>query len=373
MKIAIDATNIKAGGGLTHLKQIVENNKSEDVELTLIGGKWLENIKDSILTKKMIYEDEFADIPKQEFFKKFKLPKLLEKFEIALIPGGTFYSKKINYVSMSQNMLIFEEKERNRFPFSFNWFRYIILEKLQLKSFKDAKGIIYISNYAKVYIENKYPLLKNKKSKVIYHGISNEFRQEPKLQQPINEYTKENPYVISYISIINFYKHQWNVVEAVKKLRSEGYYIKLNLIGSMNPSCKEKLENSIKGAEDFIFYEGHVPYNEISNHYKSTNLFVFASTCENMPNILLEAMSAGLPILSSDFGPMPEILKDAGVYMNPTSIHSIYENLKKMVLNEDLRKEISEKAYEYSKDFSWERTANETFTFLKEIALENKK
>ena len=83
---------------------------------------------------------------------------------------------------MSQNMLVFEDKERNRFPFSFTKIRYLLLEKIQLKSFKNASGIIYISFYAKKYIEEKYPILKSVNSIVIYHGISNDFRQKPKKQ-----------------------------------------------------------------------------------------------------------------------------------------------------------------------------------------------
>ena len=47
------------------------------------------------------------------------------------------------------------------------------------------------------------------------------------------------------------------------------------------------------------------------------NLFVFASSCENMPNTLVEAMAIGLPIACSDRGPMPEVLRDGGVYFDP--------------------------------------------------------
>ena len=44
--------------------------------------------------------------------------------------------------------------------------------------------------------------------------------------------------------------------------------------------------------------------------FTSCFTFIFASTCENMPNILIEGMSSGLPILCSNYLPMPEFLKD---------------------------------------------------------------
>jgi glycosyltransferase involved in cell wall biosynthesis len=368
MKITIDATNIKAGGGLTHLKNLIENFPLNDAVVTVVGGKWLNSIKDNKNVRKRIFTKPFKNIFFQEYFKKIKLVNILKEGDIALVPGGTFSNSSIPYISMSQNMLVFEEKERNRFPFSFNRFRYQLLELLQVKSFKNSRGIIYISHYAKNFIENKYPTLKEKPSTVIYHGISDEFRQTPKLQRSISEYSLDNPLKISYISIINFYKHQIKVIDAVKMLRREGIPIELELIGPMYEPMRNEFEKSLKNTEGFIFYKRKVKYEEIADCYKNADLFLFASTCENMPNILLEAMSAGLPILSSNYGPMPEILKGAGIYMDPTDVGSIYLNLKKMLLDENLRTIIADKAYKYSQDFSWEKTAKETFEFIKELA-----
>lgn len=373
MKITIDATNIKAGGGLTHLKRLLEFfNPGEDLKVEVIGGEWLNEIENSSWLSKKIYPQSFKSVFRQEIFKKIKLPEILSKGDIAFIPGGTFSSSQIPYISMSQNMLVFQKEERDRFPRSFTWLRYNILERLQLRSFKKAQGIIYISHYAKNYIENKYPELKKKKAVVIYHGISDTFRQSPKVQFDITTYTNEKPFKILYVSIINFYKHQWHLINAVKKIRKEGFNIELELIGPMYKPAEVLLNASLKDTGDFVFYKGKIPYDEISASYKSADLFVFASTCENMPNILVEAMSAGLPILSSGYGPMPEILKDGGVYMDPADESNIYCELKKILLDTDKRKILAEKAYSYALDFSWKKTSDETFNFIDEVAKENK-
>jgi len=365
MKIVIDATNLKAGGGLTHLKQISKRlNKIPELEVHIIGGDWINSLEND---NRHIYKEYFNSVFKQEYFKRFKLPTLVKEYDLVFAPGGSFYSKKVKYVTMCRNMLIFESKERSRFPLSLTWIRYVLLEKMQLKSYMAAEGIIYISNYAKSYVESKYPALKSKKSVVIYHGISDDFRQIPKEQIEIERYTRQNPLRISYISIVNFYKHQWNVVEAVKKLRQEGYFIHLELIGPMYKGAKKLFYNSIQGTEEFVSYKGKVPYEEIMYSYKNSDVFVFASTCENMPNILVEAMSAGLPILCSNYGPMPEILKDGGVYMDPTNVDNIYKELKIFLLNKNLRQEKSKKAYEYSKAFSWTRTVEQTIEFIKQV------
>ena len=56
---------------------------------------------------------------------------------------------------------------------------------------------------------------------------------------------------------------------------------------------------------------GEVPHRDLPEHLFRADLFVFASSCENLPNIVIEAMAAGLPIASSRRPPMPEVLEDA--------------------------------------------------------------
>src|SRR5690554_2058145 len=156
MNISIDATNLKDGGGLTHLKRILDSFDSQQDKLTIIGGEWIKTIKERENIQKIIVSQYFTSLLKQEYFKFFILKKYLAKADIAFIPGGAFSSNKLPYVTMSRNMLVFENVERNRFFPTLTWLRYLLLEIIQLRSFRKAKGIIYISNYAKNYIENKY-------------------------------------------------------------------------------------------------------------------------------------------------------------------------------------------------------------------------
>lgn len=363
-KVFVDATNLKAGGGLTHLKELSRYfDKDKDLEFHVFGGKWIE----ALCTKyKHIFIEEFSSVYRQEKFKNFDLRKKLKGFDIVFAPGGSFYSKKAPYVTMCRNMLVFESTERNRFPFSVTFLRYLLLEKLQLRSFKNAGGIIYISEYAKAYVESKYPILRSKKSTVIYHGITEEFRKHPRKQRILDAY-KNTPFKILYISIINHYKHQWNVIEAVKILKDRGFNITLDLVGPVYKPLKKKFETAIKGNESFIFHKGKIPHESIAEVYQNSDLFIYASTCENMPNILVEAMASGLPILSSNFGPMPEILRDGGVYMNPLDVNNIVFNLEKVLLDPLLREKIAERAFRYAEAFTWEKTAMQTFSFINEV------
>ena len=83
-------------------------------------------------------------------------------------------------------------------------------------------------------------------------------------------------------------------------------------------------------------------------------------------------MTAGLPIASSDRGPMPEVLKDAGLFFNPESVTSIKNCLRYLIENPDLRQRLGEKAKFYSQAYSWEKCADETLEFLSSVYEKNK-
>ena len=88
-----------------------------------------------------------------------------------------------------------------------------------------------------------------------------------------------------------------------------------------------------------------------------------------MPNTLIEAMAMKMPIACSDRGPMPEVLRDAGVYFNPQSPESIASAILNLSRDINLRVEFSKKAYILSKNYSWDRCARETIHAIEETLI----
>jgi glycosyltransferase involved in cell wall biosynthesis len=290
-----------------------------------------------------------------------------EKCNLLFVPGGTFFGSFQNIVSMSQNMLPFEKEERNRFP---NWksrLRFSILHFTQGRTFKKSKAVIFLTNYAKNYIVKNINLKTN--TVIIPHGINLSFLNEPKVQKHISKYTKENPFKLLYVSIVTVYKHQWNVAEAVIRLRKEGFPITLDLVGGNTSESLEKLMQVLnKDTEGCIEYKGLMPYDDLETIYKKADGFVFASSCENMPIILIEAMTSGLPIVSSNMGPVPEVLGDAGFYFNPLDTDEIYFALKSMINSPESRTIKSLESYNKSINYTWKECSEKTFEYLFKIA-----
>jgi glycosyltransferase involved in cell wall biosynthesis len=198
-------------------------------------------------------------------------------------------------------------------------------------------------------------------------GVGEVFRVAPREQRGPTSFTLEQPFRWLYVSIINHYKHQWHVAEAVARLRKQGLPVALDLVGPAYPPALRRLRNMLRQVDpagEFIRYHGPIPFAHLPEWYRRADGFVFASTCENMPNILLEAMASALPIACSDRSPMPEILQHDGQYFHAEDPGSIAEALGALFTDETLRDRCAQSAYGLSKRYTWERCAQGTFAAL---------
>ena len=370
--IGIDASTLGSGGAKRHLLEILKNFNpdyfntlsvkiwgNENLLNLIPNYNWLQKESPLYLNKNYLYRLFWQIFLKEKVFK-------YSKIDILFSPFGTYTGNFKPYVSMSRNMLIFEKKEKSRFPFfSFMRFKLNLLYYIQKKSFKNSNGIIFISNYAQKTISNLIDI-KNVKQIIINHGVSNVFQCPPRLYKK----ERENPHKFLYISSIWPYKHHLNVVKAVRNLHKLGYSVELDIVGS--PDYYEtsvELFNELKkdNNPDFIFWHKKVSLDEVESFYKNADSFIFASTCENMPNILIEAMASGLPISCSKYYPMPEFIEDAAIYFDPTETTSIENALLLLLTNNELRNLISNKSYILSQNYNWKKCTDQTFNFINTI------
>jgi glycosyltransferase involved in cell wall biosynthesis len=290
------------------------------------------------------------------------------------VPGGSFSGDFKPIVTMSQNLLPFEWKEMSRYGWSLLTLKMILLRHTQSRTFTRADGLIFLTKYAQKSVSQVVKGGFNKIS-VIPHGINQRFSASLRPQKAISEYSPEHPFRILYVSIVDMYKHQWHIAEAVAKLRKSGIPVELVLVGPSYPRALKRLLRTIDRVDPqskCIRYTGPIPHECLHEQYAQADLCLFASSCENMPNILIEGMASGLPIACSNKGPMPEVLGDAGEYFNPENPKEIAGALRKMIESPELRQNIAERSFERVQQYSWERCADETFRFLSDVALEHK-
>jgi glycosyltransferase involved in cell wall biosynthesis len=75
---------------------------------------------------------------------------------------------------------------------------------------------------------------------------------------------------------------------------------------------------------------------------------------------IVEAMSLGAPVLTSNFGAMAEVAGDAAELVDPYSVDAIRTGLHRLAFDEPRREELRQRGLRRAADFSWQRTAEAT-------------
>jgi glycosyltransferase involved in cell wall biosynthesis len=376
--LGIDATNLRAGGGVTHLMELLRAAQPAEHGIDHIvvwGGKptlkaleaqpWLSKRNPSALDKGLL---------QRTLWQRYRLSQAArdEGCDVLFVPGGSYTGNFHSVVTMSQNLLPFEINELRRYGWTLFSLKLLLLRLVQSRSLRKTDGVIFLTEYARDVVLRITGKLRGQTC-IVPHGLNPRFKKEPKLQRAISEYDDVHPYRVLYVSIIDQYKHQWHVVEAVAALRKQGLPIVLDLVGPAYPPALKRLNQTIDRVDverRWVHYHGVIPYAELHSMYADVDMAIWASSCETFGIILLEAMASGLPIASSNRGPMPEVLGQAGVFFNPEQPEDIARALRELIESPQTRTELARTSYERVQKYSWQSCADETFAFLARIARE---
>lgn len=376
MILGIDASNIRGGGGVTHLSELLRAAEPKNYGF------------DSVIL--WASPSTLAAIPDQTWLSKYTHPWLCQSFfwriawqhyklrseirragcTITLVPGGSYVHGFGPVVTMSQNLLPFDWREIRRFGFSIFFFKLLALRWTQTKAFRRAEGVIFLTDRAMTTVTAQLGG-RPRRTAVIPHGLDQQFRLAPRTQRSPDECSSSEPLSILYVSHIWPYKHPWIVARAVSLLRSEGLPVRLDIVGGGYPPSILLLKETVRKLDpacDFLSYSADVPHDQLPAYYHRADFFVFASSCETFGQVLTEAMSAGLPIVCSDRAAMPEVLGDAGRYFDPEDLHSLVAVLREVIESPELRADMAARAYRRATDYSWKRCAEDTFSFIVQVA-----
>jgi glycosyltransferase involved in cell wall biosynthesis len=140
--------------------------------------------------------------------------------------------------------------------------------------------------------------------------------------------------------------------EAIKEVQN----LKLIIIG--DGVLKSKLEKKVAklGIQDKVIFAGRINHKELLKHYSTTDIFLLLSSYENFSNAVLEAMSCGLPIVVTNVGGIPEVVKDGknGFLIKPKDPVQIAEKVLLILNNRELKQKFlnnnKEEVEKYSLD-----------------------
>jgi len=231
-----------------------------------------------------------------------------------------------------------------------------------------SEKIITVSEYSADEISKRLKVPRSKIS-VIYEGsdLSPTFEETkpPNIKPSIPQ-----EYVL-YVGNVYPHKNIENLLVAWKKLKEQGRTESLILVGRMDYFYKRIVslvsELDLDRPPAQVIFPGFVNDRELLWLYKNAKMYVFPSLMEGFGLPALEAMQAGVPVVSANSSCLPEILGGAVQYFDPHDPDNMAQEMSQVLASDDLRHSLIEKGHNQANKYQWDKTAKKTLELYHEI------
>jgi len=206
-----------------------------------------------------------------------------------------------------------------------------------------SNNFIAVSNWIKNFVNDK-----QKNIDVIHNGIDTK-KFSATGNKRFELFDEVDKPVVLFSGRLMALKGMNVLIESIKQIsKKEDLYFVFAGTGDI-----KKWESMLKGVpkENYKFL-GYVDYQNISQLYCSSDMFVLPSYTESFPLTILEAMAAGLPIISSKVGGIPEMIENNknGILINPGNSKILSKSIINLLDNSSLRKRIGRNARTIAKN-----------------------
>ncbi len=372
MKIGIDARFFGSiGKGLgRYTQKLIEN-----LELIDQGNEYIiflrkENFDEYIPRannfKKVLADYRWYGISEQIFF-----PRLLRGYNLDVVHFPhfnvpIFYRRPI--IVTIHDLILLHFPTLRGTTLSPLWFKIkFIAYKLTIKSaLSRSRAILVVSEFTKKDILQHYNIDKEKifityEAANDYCYVSNKNDKEI-----LKKYGIIKPYLL-YVGNAYPHKNLEFLTSVFSELKKEKSHLNMVLVGKEDYFYSNLKEFVSRKGMRGVFFPGYVSDQDLDVIYRNSELYVFPSLYEGFGLPPLEAMSKGIPVISSDHDCMREILRDSALFFNAKDKNSLSCCIRKVLENDLLKKNLIEKGYNISKLYSWKKMAKETLEIYKNI------
>lgn len=299
---------------------------------------------------------------KGHLWEQFILPTNLSKTDVLWSPSNTgpLICPARQVVTMHDFATLDHPEWTSR---KFSTFYRLLLPKLA----KRCDGIIAISEYTKSRILHHVNIDPDKVF-VIKNGVDSSFYKSNHCQFNMSAVRQKykipsGRYILSVSSIeprknISSLLNAW---EKVCPLIDDD--IQLVLVGRSNPRIFS--DAGLSRIPPRVVFTGFVDDADLPSLYQDALVFAYLSLYEGFGLPPLEAMAAGVAVLTSDTTSIPEVVADKAVMANPLSISEIADGLLLLLNNDSLRNRLAAEGPDHAQSFSWSHTAKQTFDYIR--------
>jgi glycosyltransferase involved in cell wall biosynthesis len=196
-----------------------------------------------------------------------------------------------------------------KFMVSFNWFLRIFENGL----FERSKRLIAVSEYTKRELLQYYKLDASK-IRVIHNGVAvDKFKpSDDKLQAKAELGLGPQDKVVLSVGRLYARKGLFTLIESVPSVIRKFRNAKFIISGKgQSDEMKKLVAHAAKlGVKDNIVFTGYYPDKKLPRLYQAADMFAFSTFYENLPFAILEALSSGLPVVTTKVGGIPEVIAD---------------------------------------------------------------
>jgi alpha-1,3-rhamnosyl/mannosyltransferase len=208
--------------------------------------------------------------------------------------------------------------------------------------------------------------------RVIHHGVDPVPPATPEEQQTFRQHVlglQPNERFFLSVGAIQVRKNIANIVLALKQLPD----YRLVLAGADGYGA-EAIHSLIarEGLSGRIVRTGHASRETLRLLYSTATAQVFPSLEEGFGMPILEAMSCGLPVITSNCSAMPEVAGDAAVLVDPRNVSEIAEAMRRVAKDEPFAADLQRRGRARAKQFTWARCAAQTWDVYREALGEGK-
>jgi glycosyltransferase involved in cell wall biosynthesis len=229
-----------------------------------------------------------------------------------------------------------------------------------------ARRVIAISDATKRDLISHYGV-RPEKIRVIPHGVDTAMcpaRAEAQTEV-LGRLGITPPYLFT-IGTIQPRKNFGRLAAAFGLLAKNGWPHRLVIAGKRG-WLSDFVENELRasGMADRIIYLGYADAKDLPALYSGADAFVFPSLYEGFGLPVLEAMSCGTPVVTSDSSALPEVSGEAALLVPPTDPRAIARAIESILESDTRRKELVHRGFKRVEQFSWSSTAQQTLDLLR--------
>jgi glycosyltransferase involved in cell wall biosynthesis len=358
-----------------HICKVVYDNIAFSLQKSGgVSGVWHELI--SRISKKQEFDCSFLEyehakeninrknflIPNHAFLKTRKIPLKLERFlnlELSYPDHFIFHSSYYRTCSSAKAKNVttvhdfIHERFRSGIPLYINHLQ-------KKKALLNSDAIICVSESTKKDLLYYIPTIKKEKIFVVYNGIDNTVFKKLDMEKPSHILSLGN-YVVYVGKREQTYKNFGSLVNALK----EHPDLNLALVGGDTPSIKE-MENLKKKLDGRVQYLANVDNQKLNILYNFSFALVYPSLYEGFGMPVIEAQSAGCPVIATNCSSIPEIVLDSAILTNSGSATELSQSLE-LLKNDAVRTTFINKGLSNATRFSWDKMGNEVADIYKAI------